>query len=131
MTASPPVVDLDAVAVTWHGVVQTKFNKRCISKSLEKQRYKVESIYQGLEKAFLNYNLKKIQKPDGTICFVGNGNPKDYKAFGCIITSLKEKAWFMDCVIKWIWYNSDDGESEDDFTVEDVLYHYAKKPSII
>lgn len=99
-------------------------------KILADQRYKVESIYQAIEKAFLNYNLKKIQEPDGTFCFVGNGNPKDYGAFGCIITSLKEKAWFMDYVTKWVWYNSDDGESEDDFAVEDVLYHYTKRLSI-
>lgn len=96
-------------------------------KILADERYKVESIYQALEKVFLNYNLKKTQEPDGTICFVGNGNPKDYGAFGCIITSLKEKAWFMDYVTKWVWYNSDDGENEDDFAVEDVLYHYTRK----
>ena len=99
-------------------------------KILAVQRYKVESIYQAIEKAFLNYNLKKTQVPDGTICFVGDGNPKDYGAFGCIITSLKEKAWFMDYVTKWVWYNSDDRESEDDFAVEDVLYHYTKRLSI-
>lgn len=66
-------------------------------KILTDQRYKVESIYQALEKAFFNYNLKKIQEPDGTICFVGNENPKDYGAFGCIITSLKKKSglWTM------------------------------------
>lgn len=93
-------------------------------------RYRPESIYQALEMAFLKYNLRKTQEPDGTICFMGNGNPKDYGAFGCIITSLKEKAWFMDYVTKWVWYNSDDGESEDDFVVEDVLYHYTKRLSI-
>lgn len=65
------------------------------------------------------------------MCFVGNGNPKDYGAFGCIITSLKEKSWFMDYVTKWIWYNSDDGETEDDFAAKDVLYHYTKKLSAI
>lgn len=33
----------------------------------------------------------------------------------------------MNYVTKWIRYNSDDGETEDDFAVEDVLYHYTKK----
>ena len=94
------------------------------------RKYRVESIYQALEQAFARYRLNKTEKSDGTLCFVGNGNPKDYGAFGSIITSLKEKAWFMDYVTKWIWYNSDDGETEDDFTVEDVLYHYTKKLSV-
>ena len=30
----------------------------------------------------------------------------------------------MDYVTKWVWYNSDDGENENDYTIEDVLYHY-------
>lgn len=97
--------------------------------NLEK-RYSVASIYQTLEQAFGNYHLRQENQPDGTVVFYGNGNPKDYGAFGCIITFLKEKAWFMDYVIKWIWYNSDDGENENDFIMEDVLYHYTKKMSV-
>lgn len=104
------------------------------NKIVAEQKYQVESIYQALEQAleqaFSQYRLNKIQQPDGTLCFTGNGNPKDYGAFGCIITSLKEKVWFMDYVIRWIWYNSDDGENEEDFAVEDVLYHYTKKLSV-
>lgn len=94
------------------------------------QRYSVASIYQTLEKAFSSYHLKKDRAPDGTIVFYGSGNTRDYGAFGCIITSLKEKSWFMDYVIKWIWYNSDDGENDNDFIVEDVLYHYTKRTSV-
>ena len=60
------------------------------NKILADQKYKVESIYQALEQAFAKYRLNKTQEPDGTLCFFGNGNPKDYGAFGCIITSLKE-----------------------------------------
>ncbi|EOS68095.1 hypothetical protein C818_04262 [Lachnospiraceae bacterium MD308] len=36
--------------------------------------------------------------------FTGTGNSKDYGAFGCVITSLKEKVWFMDYVTRWVWY---------------------------
>ena len=35
----------------------------------------------------------------------------------------------MDYVTKWLWYNSDDGENEEDFSVEDVLFHYTRKES--
>ena len=79
---------------------------------------------------FSRYKLNHIQDAGGTMCFTGNGNPKDYGAFGSIITSLGEKEWFMDYVTKWVWYNSDDGENEDDFIVEDVLYHYTKRLSV-
>ena len=94
------------------------------------QKYQVKSIYQAVEQAFSRYGLNKAQQPDGTLCFTGNGNPKDYGAFGCIITSLREKVWFMEYVTKWVWYNSDDGENEEDFAVEDVLYHYTKRLSV-
>lgn len=99
-------------------------------KILAEQKYRVESIYQALEQAFSQYKLNQTKDADGTMCFTGNGNPKDYGAFGSIITSLREKTWFMDYVTKWIWYNSDDGENEDDFVVEDVLYHYTKRLSV-
>jgi len=100
------------------------------SKIKADQKYKAESIYQSLEQTFARYRLCMVKEPDGTLFFCGNGNPKDYGAFGCIITSLKEKSWFMDYVTKWLWYNSDDGENEEDFAVEDVLYHYTKKISV-
>lgn len=99
------------------------------AKIAAEQKYRVESIYQALEQAFSRYKLNHTQNADGTMCFTGNGNPKDYGAFGSIITSLREKVWFMDYVTKWVWYNSDDGENEDDFTVEDILYHYTKRLS--
>lgn len=94
------------------------------------QRYSIDSIYNALEQTFRHYHLRKESEPDGTVVFYGSGQPKDYGAFGCIITSLREKAWFMDYVTKWIWYNSDDGEDEEDFAVEDVLYHYTKRESV-
>lgn len=96
----------------------------------EEQRYTTDTIYQTLEQTFTRYNLRKENEPDGTVVFYGNGQPKDYGDFGYIITSLKEKSWFMDYVTKWIWYNSDDGENEEDFSVEDVLYHYTKRVSV-
>ncbi len=104
-----------------------KLDENKISKE---QKYSVSSVYYALEEAFNSYHLRKDSEPDGTIVFYGSGNPRDYGAFGCIITSLKEKSWFMDYVIKWIWYNSDDGENENDFAVEDVLYHYTKRMSV-
>lgn len=107
--------------------LEIKLDENKISKE---QKYSASSIYQILGQAFDSYQLRKEYEPDGTIVFYGSGNSRDYGAFGCIITSLKEKSWFMDYVIKWIWYNSDDGENEKDFAIEDVLYHYTKRVSV-
>lgn len=96
----------------------------------QEHRYSTDSIYRALTQTFDRYHLRKEEQPDGTVVFYGSGHPKDYGSFGYIITSLKEKSWFMDYVTKWIWYNSDDGENEEDFTVEDVLYHYTKRESV-
>ncbi len=93
------------------------------------KKYSVESIYRALDQAFSKHRLNQERDESGVLWVTGNGSPKDYGSFGCIITSLCEKEWFMDYVTRWIWYNSDDGENEEDFAVEDVLYHYTKRLS--
>lgn len=92
-------------------------------------KYAPESIYAALDKSFDKYHFRRETLSDGTICYYGNGMARDYGTFGRLITTLKDKEWFMAYLIKWLWYNSDDGENEADFTVEDVLYHYAHRES--
>ena len=96
----------------------------------EEKKYTSELIYQTIDKAFLKHQLRKEVEPDGTRVFYGTGNKYDYGAFGLLIKTLSEKTWFMDYVIKWVWYNSDRGRDEEDFSVEDVLYFYVKRESI-
>ena len=92
-------------------------------------KYSLDSIYGAIEQAFAKYNFRGERLADGTLCYYGNGMAKDYGIFGRLITSLKDKAWFMEKLVKWLWYNSDDGENENDYTIEDVLYHYTKRES--
>lgn len=99
------------------------------SKIQAEGKYTVESIHQAIEKAFSKYQFREEVQPDGTMTFYGNGQAKDYGVFGRLITTLKDKDWFISYAIKWLWYNSDDGIDENDYTVEDVLYHYIKKES--
>ena len=94
-------------------------------------KYSASNIYSAVDKVFMKYDFRKEILKDGTYCYYGNGRPKDYGIFGRIITTLKEKEWFMDYLLKWLWYNSDDGENEEDFAIEDVLYHYTKKESVV
>ena len=93
-------------------------------------KYTPEALYQTLEKAFSSYQLDYIAAPDGTLFFVGRGRARDYGCFGKLITTLKAQPWFMEYVIRWLWYNSDDGADENDFVIEDVLEHYTSKVSV-
>jgi len=97
------------------------------SQILLDKKYKPDSIFAAVDIAFEKYRFRKEVQSDGTIVYYGNGNPKDYGAFGRLITTLKDKEWFIAYATKWIWYNSDDGEDENDFSVEDVLYHYTHR----
>ncbi|MDO5415880.1 MAG: hypothetical protein Q4F29_01660 [Lachnospiraceae bacterium] len=92
-------------------------------------QYLAENIYQMLAELFDRFQLKQEILEDGTLSVHGNNQPWDYGAFGYIITLLKDKMWFMPYVIKWVWYNSDNNENEEDFDREDVLYYYTKKVS--
>ena len=107
--------------------LEIKMDERKIA---DERKYTAKSIYQALEKTFSKQNFRMETGEDGCLVFCGNGQPRDYGAFGAIIIALKEKAWFMDYVTRWIWYNSDNGENEDDYSVEDVLYHYTRRLSV-
>ena len=90
----------------------------------------IESIEARLDKGFLKYGLIKDVYLDGTICYKSTNSKKDYAIFGMLIYSLHDKNWFIPYVEKWLWYNSDNSEDENDYNVEDLLYHYTKKGSI-
>lgn len=55
---------------------------------------------------------------------------KGYGIFDRLITTLKDKTWFIENLVKWLWYNSNDEEDENDYIVEGILYHYTKKESV-
>lgn len=74
-------------------------------------------------------SFSKADPSRGHGLLLQDGWARDYGTFGRIITTLKDKEWFMAYLVKWLWYNSDDGENETDFTVEDVLYHYTHRES--
>lgn len=88
-------------------------------------------VYAALDKVFSKYSFKKSTEKDGTLSYSGNGSSTDFGSFTNIVLFLKKKDWFMPYVEKWLWYNSDDGANEDDFAVEDILYHYAHRKSAI
>lgn len=92
-------------------------------------KYTPEVLDRTLIQAFQKEQIDYCEKPDGTLFFAGRGYVKDYACFGKLITALKNQLWFMEYVERWIWYNSDDGEDENDFAAEDVLMHYTNRAS--
>lgn len=92
-------------------------------------KYAPDSLHNTMDKVFSEYEFRKEVLTDGTICYHGNGMARDYGVFGRLITTLKDKEWFMKYLIKWLWYNSDDSEDENDYSVEDILHHYTNKKS--
>ncbi|WP_321010026.1 hypothetical protein [Hungatella effluvii] len=96
----------------------------------ETGKYAPESLRQTLIQSFAKQQLDSVVEPDGTLFFVGRGRARDYGCFGKMITALRNQQWFMEYVDRWIWYNSDDGEDENDFSIEDVLAHYTSRVSV-
>ena len=82
--------------------LEIKFND---AQMRAEHKYAPEAIYAALDKSFAKYNFRRETLSDGTICYYGNGTPRDYGTFGRLITTLKDKEWFMAYLVKWLWYN--------------------------
>lgn len=94
--------------------VEIEMNEAKISKENE---YDLDKIYEVLDNVFAKAKLPKIGKGIYT-----NGNSThDYAHLWSIIWDLTERHWFMDNVSKFLWYKSDNGKDNNDFSVEDIL----------
>lgn len=89
-----------------------------------------EEIENKLDEIFYKEEINKAKIED-TIFYYGNNLSSDYSVFSNIIVYLKDKDWFISNIDSWIWFNSDNGISEDDYSVEDILYYYLNIPSKI
>ena len=76
-----------------------------------------------LDEIFFSEEINKAKIED-TIFYYGNNLSSDYSVFSSIIVYLKDKDWFIANIDSWIWFNSDNGISEDDYSVEDILNYY-------
>ena len=104
--------------------LEIKLNEELIR---EKGIYTPAEINDAIDKVFAKYSFTKTVLKDETILYTGTGAASDYGAFANLVLFLKDKDWFMPYVERWLWYNSDDGETEDDFAVEDILQHYTER----
>ena len=69
-------------------------------------KYSSAAIYGALDKTFSKYHFRREDLADGTLCYYGNGQARDYGTFGRLITTLKDKDWFVPYLVKWLWYNN-------------------------
>ncbi len=86
-------------------------------KVLAEEKYDLDKMYEIIDNAFAKYGIIKLDKG----IYRDKGSNKDFGSMWCVILALSETDWFMDNVTKLMWYNSDFGENESDFSVEDVL----------
>lgn len=100
-----------------------------IEQITQAQKYTPQAIQLSVDNTFGKHGFRKEIQPAGTVCCYGTSAVKDYGIFGRLITTLKDKDWFMPYVAKRPWYTSDDGKNENDFSAEDVLLHYVGRES--
>ena len=71
----------------------------------EEGKYDLNRINAYLDKMFTKRNMQK----DNDNWYI-NG---DFSGCGSLIITLSQKEWFMDNLVKWLWYDTDDESMED------------------
>lgn len=93
-------------------------------KITRENHYTVAKIHDTLDSYFVD-KLGMEKGSDGF--YLGTGSGKDFSRFGLAYSSLSEKAWFLDNVKTWLYYNSDASYNPDDYVVEDFKEHCLNK----
>jgi hypothetical protein len=78
--------------------------------------YNPVKIHEALDDFFLN-KLHVRKGEDGV--YLGTGAKSDFGNFGLAMWTLGKKAWFMNNVKTWLYFNSEDSDDPNDFVVED------------
>ena len=68
-------------------------------------KYDINKINDYLTKVFAKRNMPK----DEDNWYI-NGN---FTSCGSLILTLSKKDWFIDNVLEWLWYDTDDASTED------------------
>lgn len=81
-----------------------------------------------LDEIFFKEEINKA-KIENSVFYYGNNLSSDYNVFSSILVYLKDKDWFISNIDSWIWFNSDNGITEEDYHIEDILEYYTGIPS--
>ena len=76
-----------------------------------------------LDEIFFREEINKAKIED-TVFYYGNNLSSDYNVLSSILIYLKDKDWFILNIDSWIWFNSDNGITEEDYQIEDILEYY-------
>ena len=93
-------------------------------KILRDKKYDLTKIYETLDRFFID-NLGLIKGEDGF--YLGSGAKTDFGNFGRAMWTFGKKAWFLDNVAVWLYFNSDDSDNPDDFVIEDFKDYCLRK----
>lgn len=84
--------------------------------------YYPEEIRRVIDEAFFEQGIVK----EGEHFYVGTGSNQDFGGLWAVNGALAKKAWFIKYVKEWLWYNSDDGKDENDFSIENIIEGFRK-----
>jgi len=85
-------------------------------KILQEKKYSLEKIQNTLDDYFVN-QLHVTKSENGF--YIGTGAKSDFGNFGLAMWTLGKKAWFMDNVKTWLYFNSEGSDDPNDFAIED------------
>ena len=94
------------------------------------KKYRLDGIYKTIDNAFFKMGLPRMEDASGSLVYRDNGRTTDYGRFGKIVNTLKRQPWFMENVVEWLFCDSDDSDSPDEFNEEDLLNHYRQKQAM-
>jgi hypothetical protein len=93
-------------------------------KILRERKYDLAKVNAALDNFFLNtLHLRKGE--DGF--YLGSNAKTDFGNFGRAVWVLKKKAWFLDNVKTWLYFNSEDSDDPNDFVIEDFRDYCVRK----
>lgn len=86
--------------------------------------YKLNEIYTALDTLFAKYKLPRVEAEGNARIYQNGTSEKDFANMWNINLLLREQAWFVYNVIKWVWYLNENPDDPDDCTTEDLIRHY-------
>ena len=96
-----------------------KFKSSWIMKKIKREgQYDVAKIERAIDSVFID-EYRLVKSKEGF--YLERGDNGDFADFWCAILLLKDQAWFLDNVKTWLWYDSNDSSSPDDFAIEDLM----------
>ena len=107
--------------------MEIKMNEEKINRE---KKYRLQGMYKRPDDGFADLGMLKVEDGSDTLMYYGINEAKDFANFGRMVLALKREEWFMDNVVVWRLYESDDTVDPDDFAVNDLVEYYPYKYKI-